>query len=304
MLQAGDVIAISGPRQVIVDLVGSRGEEIEDKELLDVPVSVAEVMLTNPKIAGRTLAEASEQDWTRGLYLRSLTRGGAEIPIAPNVVLQRGDLLHVVGPEPVVQTSASRIGALVAPISTTDFVVLGLAIFLGGVAGVLLTFTVGGIKISLSTSVGTLLAGLLVGHLRTRYPLFGRIPDGAIALMTSLGLAAFVGLTGIHAGPIFLSALKEAGIGLLLGGMVVTLAPQIVGTRLWPFRAPDEPNSAPRRPSGGADGDSGDGCSSRAIGQPRASSRLYASVSGCEHPADDMGHRHGGRARRLSSAKP
>jgi putative transport protein len=59
--------------------------------------------------------------------------------------------------------------------------------------------------------------------------LFARIPDGAIALMTSLGLAAFVGLTGIHAGPIFLSALREAGFGLLLGGMVVTLVPQIVG---------------------------------------------------------------------------
>jgi len=91
------------------------------------------------------------------------------------------------------------------------------------------TFSVGNVKISLSTSVGTLLAGLLVGHLRTHYPLFGRIPDGAVALMTSLGLTAFVGLTGIHAGPIFLSALREAGIGLLLGGMVVTLLPQIIG---------------------------------------------------------------------------
>ena len=47
--------------------------------------------------------------------------------------------------------------------------------------------------------------------------------------MTPLGLAAYVGLTGIHAGPIFLSALREAGIGLLLGRMVVTLLPQIVG---------------------------------------------------------------------------
>jgi putative transport protein len=47
--------------------------------------------------------------------------------------------------------------------------------------------------------------------------------------MTSLGLAAFVGLTGIHAGPIFLSALRESGIGLLLGGMLVTLLPQIIG---------------------------------------------------------------------------
>jgi putative transport protein len=229
LLQAGDVIAVSGPRQVIIELVGARGEEVEDKELLDVPVTTAEVMLTNPKIAGLSLADAAKEDWARGLYLRSLSRGGQDIPIAPGVIVQRGDLLRLVGPEPVVQKAAARIGVIVAPASSIDFVVLGLAIFVGGVVGVLLTFSIGGVKISLSTSVGTLLAGLLVGHLRTHYPLFGRIPDGAIALMTSLGLAAFVGLTGIHAGPTFLSALKEAGIGLLLGGMVVTLAPQIVG---------------------------------------------------------------------------
>jgi putative transport protein len=228
-LKAGDVIALSGPRQVMVELAGPRAEEVEDKELLDIPLLAAEILLISPKLADRTLSDLSREDWTRGLYLRSVSRGGQEIPVAEGTVLQRGDLLRVVGPEPVVQKSASSIGAMVAPSSTTDFVVLGLAIFLGGVAGVLLTFSVGGIKISLSTSVGTLLAGLLVGHMRTHYPLFARIPDGAIALMTSLGLAAFVGLTGIHAGPIFLSALREAGIGLLLGGMVVTLAPQIVG---------------------------------------------------------------------------
>jgi putative transport protein len=229
VLQAGDVIAVSGPRQVIIELVGVRGQEIEDKELLDVPITTAQVMLTNPKVAGRSLADASEEDWTRGLYLRSLTRGGQDIPVAPGVVLQRGDLLHVVGPEPVVDKAAGRIGVTVAPSSSIDFVVLGLAIFVGGVAGVLVTFTIGGVTISLSTSVGTLLAGLLVGHLRTHYPLFGRIPDGAVALMTSLGLAAFVGLTGIHAGPVFLSALRDAGLGLLIGGAVVTLLPQLVG---------------------------------------------------------------------------
>jgi putative transport protein len=228
VLQAGDVIAVSGPRQVIVELVGSRAEEVEDKELLDVPVTAAEIMLTG-KIAGLSLADATEEDWTRGLYLRSLTRGGQEIPIAPNVVLQRGDLLHVVGPEPVVQKAATIIGVVVAPASSIDFVVLGLAIFVGGVVGTLVTFSLGGVTISLSTSVGTLLAGLLVGHLRTHYPLFGRIPDGAVALMTSLGLAAFVGLTGIHAGPVFLSALRDAGLGLLIGGAAVTLLPQLVG---------------------------------------------------------------------------
>jgi putative transport protein len=228
-LEVGDVIAISGPRHVIIELIGPRGDEIEDKQLLDLPVTTADVLLMDAKLAGTNLADASREDWTRGLYLRQLSRGGQEIPVAAGVVLQRGDLLRIVGPEPVVERAAARIGAIVAPSTSIDFVVLGLAIFLGGVAGVLLTFSVGNVKISLSTSIGTLLAGLLVGHLRTHYPLFGRIPDGAVTFMTSLGLAAFVGLTGIHAGPIFISALREAGVGLLLGGMLVTLLPQVVG---------------------------------------------------------------------------
>lgn len=229
ILKAGDIIAVSGPRQVMVELLGARGDEVEDMELLDIPVTAADILLMNPELAGRNLGDLSKEDWTRGLYLRSVRRGNQEIPIAAGVVLLRGDVLRVVGPEPVVQNAAGRIGTVIAPSTTIDFVVLGLAIFLGGLIGVLATFTVAGVKISLSTSVGTLLAGLLVGHLRTRYPLFGRIPEGAVALMTSLGLAAFVGLTGIHAGPIFMSALKEVGVGLLLGGMVVTLLPQIVG---------------------------------------------------------------------------
>jgi putative transport protein len=229
ILAAGDILALSAPRQIIVEWIGPRAEEMEDRELLDVPLLSADVFLMNPKLAGMTLEDASRENWTRGLYLRSLSRGGQEIPVAAGVILQRGDLLRLVGPETAVQNAAKNIGVIVAPSTSIDFIVMGLAIFLGGVVGVLVSFPVGSIKIALSTSVGTLLAGLLVGYLRTRLPQFGRIPDGAINLMTSLGLAAFVGLTGIHAGPIFLSAIREAGIGLLLGGMVVTLLPQIVG---------------------------------------------------------------------------
>ena len=228
-LAAGDVIALSAPREIIVELIGSHGEEVEDRELLDIPLIAAEVFLINQKLAGMTLQQASEQTWARGLYLRSLSRGGQALPIAPGLVLERGDLLRIVGPEVVVANAAKSIGVVVAPSTSIDFVVLGLAIFFGGLVGVLVSFPLGGITIALGTSVGTLLAGLLVGYLRTRLPHFGRIPDGAVSLMTSLGLSAFVGLTGIHAGPIFLSAIRESGIGLLLGGMLVTMLPQIVG---------------------------------------------------------------------------
>jgi len=229
VLQPGDVVALSGPRHVIVDLVGPRADEVEDRELLDVPISAIDIVVMNPDLAGHSLAAAAQHDWTRGIYVRGVTRGGEEIPLAPGIVVERGDVVSVVGPKDAVAEAARRMGAVVAPTTQTDFVVLGLAIFLGGLVGVLVTVPIGDMRISLSTSVGTLLAGLLVGHLRTRHPLFGRIPDGAVTLMTSLGLAAFVGMTGLHAGPVFLSALAEVGVGLFVGGAVVTLLPQVVG---------------------------------------------------------------------------
>jgi putative transport protein len=228
-LQPGDVVALAGLREVLVHEIGPHAQEVEDRELLDMPVAVRDVLVGRTETAGRTLGELATADWARGIYLNGLTRGGEAIPIAPGTVVERGDVLRVVGAEAAMAAVTQRIGVVVQPTENTDFVVLGLAIFLGGVLGVLVQLPIGGMHISLSTSVGTLLAGLLVGHMRTRFPLFGRIPDGAISLMTSLGLAAFVAMTGLHAGPIFFEALAEAGIGLFLGGIAVTMAPMFVG---------------------------------------------------------------------------
>ncbi len=229
VLQAGDVVALAGRREVLVEALGATGTEVEDHELLDVPVASFDLFLTSKELAGKTLGEVAHSDVARSLFLRQITRGGEVVPIAPGTELQRGDVLRVVGPEAVVERAAPLIGTLVRPTEATDFLTLGFAIFLGGLIGVVVAFPIGNLKISLSTSVGVLLAGLLVGHLRSTHPLFGRIPDGAVSLMTSLGLAAFVAMTGLHAGPIFVEAVREAGLGLLIGGIFVTLTPQVVG---------------------------------------------------------------------------
>lgn len=230
VLQLGDVIAISGRRKALVEKLGERhADEVEDAELLDVPMKVVDVLLSRHEMNGVALADIAAQDWARGLYLRKLRRGTVELPIGRGVKLARGDVLTLVGPADVIDATAQRFGPVIAPTTSTDFVVLGLAIFLGGLFGVLARITIGGAVISIGTSVGALLAGLLVGHLRTRHPLFGRIPDGAVSLMTALGLASFVAMTGLHAGPVFLDAIREVGIGLFLGGMAVTMIPLLVG---------------------------------------------------------------------------
>ena len=229
VLTTGDVIAVSGRREVLVDVVGRVAEEVEDIELLDVPAAVLDVVLTRKDLNGRTLGELLREPAFRGVDVRSLRRAGQEIPSAPGVTLERGDVLTLVGLETGVERAGRWAGTLIRPSDATDFVTMGLAIFLGGLLGVVIALPIGNIRISLSTSVGTLLMGLLVGWLRSVRPLFGRIPDGAVSFMTSLGLAAFVAMVGLHAGPVFVEAVREVGIGLVIGGAVVTLTPLVAG---------------------------------------------------------------------------
>jgi len=225
----GDILAIGGRTGRIIDIIDPRATEVDDPELLDCPFLTTEVLVSEKGIVGQRLAEVARAPWARGLYLESLRRGGQSLPLAPDLDLHRGDVLTVSGPEAAVAPQLARIGPQIAPTTSTDFIVLGLAIFIGGLAGAMMQVSIGGIDVVIGTSVGALLAGLIVGHMRTRHPLFGRIPEGAVALMTSLGLAAFVAMTGLLAGPVFIPALREAGIGLFLGGMAVTLTPLVAG---------------------------------------------------------------------------
>ena len=231
VLEEVDVVVASGRRELLVERLGaSAAREVEDRELLDIPVASYDIYVMNKEVIGRTLAElAQSMGEVRGVFMRELVRGGQKVPFGGETRVERGDVLRVTGPEPAVLRAEAVLGRTVVPTENTDFVTLGLAITLGALAGILIVIPLGSAKIPLGTSVGVLLAGLLVGHLNAMHPLFGRIPEGATALMQSFGLASFVGMIGITAGPHFVSALRDAGIGLLFGGMLVTVAPLVVG---------------------------------------------------------------------------
>ena len=229
-LRAGDVVALSGPREALVERLGTGLCETEDRELLDLPVAISDVFLTSKELDGRALADiAQRESEVRGVYLRRILRGDQEIPIGPGTMLERGDVLRIVGPEASVARVARKIGAVVDASDATDFRVLALATVVGALIGIVCGVEVRGFHLSLGSSVGVLLAGIGVGWLRGRRPLFGRIPDAVVGFMQALGLSAFVAMVGLSAGPHFLPAIREAGVGLFLGGIVVTMTPLIAG---------------------------------------------------------------------------
>lgn len=229
VLQAGDVLAVIGRREVLVEILGTQIEEVEDRELLDLPAASFDVFVSSKHLVGRPLEELARDDTLRSVFMRRIMRGGLEIPMGTRTVLERGDVVTLVGPEAAVEQVARRFGRTVRPTDVTDFVAVGLAICAGALVGAALAFEVGSVKLALGTTVGTLLAGIATGYLRSVRPLLGRVPDGAVAFMQTYGLAAFVAMVGLGAGPHFLPAVKEAGLGLLVGGVFVTLIPQIAG---------------------------------------------------------------------------
>lgn len=230
VLEAGDNVALLGRTESLVTLVGPAAPEVADHELLDIPVASFDVYVTDKRLVGKTLEEIAQTiDQIRGIFLRGILRNSKPIPVGLKTVIERGDIVQVTGPEVVVENFARIAGRILSPVQESDLAVLGIAIFCGVLVGALITIPVGSLRINLGTSVGTLLAGLLVGWFRSLVPWFGGIPDGAILFMRSMGLAGFVAMIGLKAGPVFIAALKDVGYMLLLGGMVVTLVPLLSG---------------------------------------------------------------------------
>lgn len=233
VLEAGDVIALSGHRPVLVEeLEGKRGlPEVDDRTVLDMPTETVDVYVTSRSVNAKTLRELSGAPFARGIYLRKIMRNMVEIPILPETEVLRGDILTIIGSQRHVETAIKALGYADRPVETTDIAFIGAGIVVGALIGAL-SYKADGIPISLSTSGGALLAGLVLGYLRTVHPTFGRIPGPALWLLNTLGLNVFIAVVGINAGPGFVAGLQQVGISLFLWGIVATSVPLIVAVLL------------------------------------------------------------------------
>ena len=205
-LRRGDVAVFSARRHVLLAGDRSLGDEVEDRDLLDFQVTAQDVVLTTKELANRTVEELAAAHG-RGVVLTKLVRAGEEIPFGPQTVVNRGDLLRIVGGLGDVQRVGRALGYVEPASSETDVVFVGLGILLGGLVGVL-TVRFGDVPLSLTASGGALIMGLVFGWLRSVRPTFGRIPEPALWVFDTLGLAVFIGVVGLQAGPTFVSGLR------------------------------------------------------------------------------------------------
>jgi putative transport protein len=250
VLREGDVVAVAGAREALVSIMAERAKaaaasgsreavtsivegvsiEVDDPELLSVPVEGVDVYVTNKEVDGKTLVELAQLPSSRGVFLRKITRGAVatSIPILPNTTIFRGDILTVAGRTQDTNSAIKMLGVPDRPTDVADVAFIGAGITVGALIGALV-WKVSGVPLTLSTAGGALISGLICGWLRSVHPKFGRIPTSTVWFMNSVGLNIFIAIVGISAGPGFVDGLRTQGISLFLWGVAATTLPLILG---------------------------------------------------------------------------
>lgn len=228
LLQKGDEVVLSGRREFAIGEEDWIGEEVIDPQLLDFPVEVLPVMIHKKPYANQKLEFIRKQPFMHGVSVRRIKRAGIDIPVFAQTMVDSGDTLELVGLKKEVETAAKQLGYIDRPTNATDMVFVGIGILIGGIIGAL-AIHIGGVPISLSTSGGALIAGLVFGWLRSKHPTFGQIPESSLWVLNNVGLNMFIAVVGISAGPSFIQGLKEVGPMLFIIGILATSLPLLLG---------------------------------------------------------------------------
>ncbi len=223
----GDEVVLSGRREYVIQDESWIGPEVADAELLSFALEKIPVMIATDRCNGITVDALRALPEMKGVAIAAVTRGGQPLPVLAQTKLIRGDMVTLTGLKREVDAAAKAIGYADRPSKTSDMVFVGLGIFIGALIGAI-TIHLGGIPVSLSTSGGALIAGLIFGWLRSKHPTFGHIPDAGVWLLNNLGLNMFIAVIGITAAPTFISGIKEVGPMLFGAGIICTSLPLII----------------------------------------------------------------------------
>jgi putative transport protein len=168
-------------------------------------------------------------------------RAGEQVPVGPDTVVRKGDIVRVTGSDARVELLARQAGRIVRASLSTDIVTLAAGLTIGSLIGMISIPIGGGIKLAIGSAVGLLLTGIALSTLRTRHPAFGGpYPEPARQLLEDLGLNIFIAILGINAGAGLLAAMSGDTLApILVGSLVLGVVPAAVAWTIGrnrPFR--------------------------------------------------------------------
>jgi putative transport protein len=226
-LRIGDELYAYGYAKFFRGGIDRAGPEIPILNETELAATQRHVVVARRGAVGKSLRDL---DLARryGLLVCEVKRDGHPLPVTRDLVLQRADVLTVVGPVYSIEALPETLGPVEANPVETDMLTFVFGIALGAALGTIST-TIRGIPLTLGMAGGLLLVGIGVGWLNSTRPIVGRFPDAARWVLMEFGLLVFIAGVGLNAGGGIMDTLRHSGIGLVVAAALVVALPLSLG---------------------------------------------------------------------------
>jgi putative transport protein len=221
------IVCAEADQEAIMAFIGPKLDI--DFEQQDQPLVSKRILVTNPKINGKTLASMHFSS-VHGVNVTRVTRHGMDLFASASLPLQVGDRIMVVGPEDAVDRVSNQMGNSVRRLEAPNIATIFVGIFLGLIFGSL-PIAIPGMPVPLKLGLagGPLIIAILIGRYGYKIHLVTYTTTSANMMLREIGLVLFLASVGIKAGASFFETVVE-GDGLLyvLTGFFITVIPILI----------------------------------------------------------------------------
>ena len=229
-LREGDKLLVVAALQDIDAITAFLGERVEVAwEQLDKQLVSRRIAITKGEVNGKMLGEMRLRNCF-GVNVTRVNRAGVDLVAKPNLQLQIGDRLTVVGPEAAVTNVAKVLGNSLRRLREPNLVPIFLGIFLGILLGSI-PFTFPGIPqpVKLGLAGGPLIISILISRFGPQYGLVTYTTMSANLMLREVGIALFLASVGLGAGDGFVETIIDGGGYAWIGyGFIITVVPLII----------------------------------------------------------------------------
>ena len=200
-----------------------------DFEQQDQPLVSKRILVTNPKINGKSLASMHFSS-VHGVNVTRVTRQGMDIFASAGLPLQVGDRIMVVGPEDAVDRVANQMGNSLRRLDAPNIATIFVGIIIGIIFGSL-PIAIPGMPVPMKLGIagGPLIIAILIGRYGYKIHLVTYTTTSANMMLREIGLVLFLASVGIKAGANFFETVVEGnGLFYVLTGFLITIIPILI----------------------------------------------------------------------------
>ena len=224
------IVCAEADQEAITAFIGPKLDI--DFEQQDQPLVSKRILVTNPKINGKSLASMHFSS-VHGVNVTRVTRQGMDLFASAALPLQVGDRIMVVGPEDAVDRVANQMGNSIRRLDAPNIATIFVGIIIGIIFGSL-PIAIPGMPVPMKLGIagGPLIIAILLGRYGYKIHLVTYTTTSANMMLREIGLVLFLASVGIKAGASFFVTVFEGnGLYYVLTGFIITIIPiLIVGT--------------------------------------------------------------------------